>query len=265
MSWWRERMCAFDLETTCPLPEEARVVTAAIALVSGGERTETQDWRANPGVPIDEGATAVHGVTNEMAAGYPPAAAVLAELLDTLELALSRGMPLVIFNARFDLTVMDREARRNGLVPLTERGGELIVIDPFVIDKQLHRYRSGKRTLESQAARYGARLDGAHDAAFDAIAAARVAYAIGARGRVIRKVRNFQEERELEELAAEWAEVRCDLRALHAAQQRWATTERVRFAEYKRSVGDFEVADRVELEKGWPVLEQMPHELEEVA
>ena len=54
-------------------------------------------------------------------------------------------------------------------------------IDPLVVDKTYDRYRRGKRTLEVVAAHYAVMLEGAHDAAADAIAAGRVAQAIAAR------------------------------------------------------------------------------------
>ena len=55
------------------------------------------------------------------------------------------------------------------------------VVDPFVIDREVDKYRKGKRTLTAMCAHYGVSLDGAHDAAADAIGAARVAWAIGQR------------------------------------------------------------------------------------
>jgi DNA polymerase-3 subunit epsilon len=54
------------------------------------------------------------------------------------------------------------------LPPLQERQFELLVVDPLVIDKWLDRYRKGSRKLEAICAHYGAVLDEAHDADFDA-------------------------------------------------------------------------------------------------
>lgn len=285
--WWQQRMCGFDLETTSPLPEEAKIVTASVALVGGGEPTEARDWLADPGVEIPEEATSVHGISTEQArADGRPLVEVVREVVELLTVHLAQRHALVIANARYDLTVLDRLCRQLGIPPLSERQVDLLVVDPFVIDKVLHCYRPSyvdergrkltpeqgqargipsSRTLEGMCMVYGATLDKAHAADADAIAAARLAWVMGAKADVIRRVRNEADARELAALKREWAAVRHDLPALHAAQVRWALAERVRFAEYKASVGDHEDAERIRMERGWPVLDLMPHELADAA
>lgn len=279
MTWWRERMVGFDLESTSPLPEEARIVQFAVAHVGGGLATEAFGGLVNPGVPIPEGASAVHGITDEMLeaadAVAEPADAVNA-IIEAMAPVVLRGGALVVFNSRYDLTVLDREARRYGITPLHERG-MVYVFDPMVTDKFLDRYRksypynvtpelaktrgiASTRTLEGMCGVYGVALDGAHDATFDAIAAARLAWMMGARSRVVRKARDPEEQRELELLREEWELIRHDLPALHEAQQRWAIEERERFADYKLSMNELEEATRIRAERGWPVLEVMEHE-----
>lgn len=282
--WWQRRMAALDLETTSPLPEEARIVTAALVLCGEGEPTETRTWLADPGIDIPEGATAVHGITTSQAKSEGrPAPDVVREVVDLLTAELARGRPLAIANARFDLTVLDRECRRMGLATLTERlaieGVPLLVVDVFVIDKWIDRYRKSyprgltpeqateqgvpsTRTLEGMCLHYGVTLDGAHDAAFDALAAARLAYRLGSSGEVVRRVRNAQEGREKAALVRAWDRVRDDLPALHALQVELAADERARFAAYKDSIGEHDVAVRVRAERGWPVLEVMEREAE---
>lgn len=275
--WWQGRLTAFDLETTAPLPEEARIVSAAVAVCGGGEPTAARAWLADPGVEIPKEATEVHGISTERARdeGVP----VQQALIEVIEVLANRpaGSPLVVFNARYDFTVLDRECRRHGLPALRVLLGAYRAIDPSVIDKFLDRYRKsypGKltaeeakergivssRTLEGMCVVYGAMLDGAHDATFDAVAAARIAFRMGQRGEVKRRVRNQHEGRELAALKREWEDVRGDLSRLHSAQVTWALAERERFAEYKRSNGELEDADRIEAERGWPVLDIMEHE-----
>jgi DNA polymerase III epsilon subunit-like protein len=250
-AWWQGRMVAFDLETTGVDPEEARIVTAALALCGGGEPTETATWIANPGVEIPEEAANVHGITTERAeAEGRPAVEVVSAVLDALGTAPAH-LPLVIFNARYDLTVLDREARRHGLLPLTDRRS-LFVVDPLMIDKWLDRYRKGSRKLDAICAHYGAVLDGAHDASYDAIAAARAAWVLGAKGRVVRKTSKPEWAREAEELRAEWAAVRGDLAALDRAQRRWAREQALSLADYFRKQGQHDDADGVRVE--WPVI-----------
>jgi DNA polymerase-3 subunit epsilon len=231
MVWHDHRFAVLDLETTSPDPEEARIVTAAFGYVSGGQHTDLHCLLANPGVEIPAEATAVHGVTTEHARqhGRP-----IDEVLDIVLGNLDRrpaGAPVVAFNAAFDLTVLDREARRHGYDPL-DAHRPLHIVDPFVIDKHLHRYRPGRRTLTAMCAHYGARLEAAHAAGADAIAAGRLAWAIAKRGRVIRRVRNASELAEFEGLQAEWFQVRDDLELLHRAQVRWRREQALSLAEY---------------------------------
>lgn len=267
MTWWDETLVGFDLETTSPDPREARIVTAAIVICRPFEpearRVTRIEWLADPGVEIPEEAAAIHGVSTERArAEGQPAADVVRHVAESL--ATLAEHPLVVFNARYDLTVTDRECRRHGIGPLPLVFGP--TVDPLVIDKQLDRFRRGSRKLDAMCAQYGATLDAAHSADDDALAACRAAWVLGAKGRVIRQIRQWggharHDEAERAELEAEWEAVRYDVGLLHEAQQRWAEAERVRFAEYKRSIGDDETADRVEDERGWPVLEQGAHEV----
>lgn len=177
-------------------------------------------------------------------------------------------MPLVVFNARYDLTVMDRECARLG-IPMFDIGRR--VVDPMLLDKILDRYRKsfpfGKvegavstRTLSGMCGVYGVRLDGAHDAACDALAAARIAYRMGQGGTIVRNARRPDEIAEKARDEETWARARHDVQELHDWQVELAQLERDRFAAYKRSTGDDQVADRVEAERGWPVLARMGHE-----
>jgi DNA polymerase-3 subunit epsilon len=253
--WTDGRLVAFDLETTSVDPEEARIVQAAVVECGGGKPTFDLSLVVDPGVEVPEAAAAIHGYTTERvrAEGTPAAEAVPA-LVEVLAAGLGGGAPLVAFNARYDLTVLDREARRHGAAPLQERV-ELAVVDPFVLDRWLERYRKGSRRLDAQVAHWRASLDGAHDATADALAAARLAWRIGKAGEVQRRVRDADEGRERAALRREWEAVRHDPRKLHAAQARWVEAERPRFAEYLASKGKHEEAARVAAEAGWPVLE----------
>lgn len=251
--WWNERMVAFDLETTGVDPEEARIVTAAIALCSGGERTESQTWLADPGIEIPDEAAGVHGITTDIARrDGRPAREVIAEVIETLAIAAGHGWPLVIYNARYDLTVLDREARRHGLATLSERVPLLLVIDPMIIDKWLDRYRPGSRKLDAMCAHYGFPLEGAHDASFDAIAAARGAWCLGARGRVVRRTDWPKAAAEARMCHAQWDRVHEDLPALYEAQIGWAVEQALGLANYFRDKGQYDDAESVRTE--WPLV-----------
>lgn len=240
--WWTRRMVAFDVETTGTSLEESRIVAAAVAFCGGGEPTESHLWLADPGVEIPEGATAVHGITTEHAKAFGrPAAEVIAEMLAAIE-SRPGGAPVVAMNARFDCTILDREARRYGLTPLGVLK-PLLVVDPLVVDKHLDRYRKGSRKLDALCAHYRATLEQAHAADADALAAARLAWVMASRGRVGRR------RGDVERLTAEWNEVRHDLPALHAAQVGWAEEQARGLQQHFARQGRPE-----RVEAAWPVV-----------
>lgn len=232
MSWHRGRLAAFDVESTGVDPEVDRIVTSTISVVGGTAPAESESWLVNPGIDIPPGATAIHGITSELARAEGRAAAeAVDEITAMLAEQVRQEVPIVAFNARYDLTMLDREARRHGIQPLIERiGGSeaLLVIDPLVIDKQFDRYRKGKRTLTAICAHYGVPHEDAHAADADAIAAARVAWKLG------------QTFPELEAI---------ELRALHDQQVVWAAEQAASLQEYFRSQGKDE-----RVEQAWPVV-----------
>ena len=213
---WAAALGVFDLETTGIDTSTARIVTAHVGLIDEhGAVVERKDWIVDPGVPIPEAATAVHGVSTERAQrfGRPPAE-VVPEILAAIRQVFDRGFPLVIYNAPYDLTLLAAEAVRVGAAPLESA---LPIVDPFVIDKAVDRYRKGKRTLTAAAAAYGVELTDAHDAGADAIAAGRVAQAMARR-----------HAGELDVAAAE----------LHDRQVAWCADQAESFTAYMRAKRD---------------------------
>lgn len=168
-------LITFDVETTGVDPHNDRIVTAFVgALKQSGEWIKTRSWLINPGVPIPEGASAIHGITNEMAqADGVDAPAAISEICETLRVALTTGHPLVVYNAAFDLTMIREEASRYGLpVPEFHR-----VIDPLVIDKAIDKYRKGSRKLVDVCAIRGITVEeNAHDAGADCLMAGKLAW-----------------------------------------------------------------------------------------
>lgn len=224
---WAENLAVFDTETTGVDPSSARIVSSSIALLgNGGEVVERYDWLLDPGVEIPHAAAQVHGITTAVARASGVDAAVgVAQIVDRLRAMVERGFSVVVYNAPYDLTLLRAESARHG-VAWPE--GLAPIIDPLVIDKQVDRYRKGKRTLEVVARHYGVQLGSAHDAGEDAIAAGRVAQAIA---------RRFAQV-----LPAEAAE-------LHEAQAGWAAAQAASFQEYMRRVRDPEFV----AEGAWPI------------
>ena len=178
-SWTASPRACFDLETTGRDPHTARIVTASVVLVEpDGTVAEHWQWLADPGVTIPEEAAAVHGISTEQARAHGrPADDVVRELSGTLSRLWADGVPVLAFNAAYDLTVLAREAERHG-VPAVR---PVPVLDPYVLNKQVHRYRRGKRTLAALCEEYGVVLDAAHTSAADAVATERLAAAMARR------------------------------------------------------------------------------------
>ncbi|MER6620468.1 3'-5' exonuclease [Streptomyces sp. NPDC000931] len=209
MGWHRELLIGFDLETTGTDPREARIVTGAVIEVRAGEPLESREWLADPGVPIPEDAVAVHGISNERAtAEGGPADRVADAIADALTAHWRAGVPVVAYNAAFDLSLLSAELRRYGLPSLRDRldGADPgPVIDPYTIDRSVDRYRRGKRNLEAVCAEYGVVLDAAHDATADALAAARLACAIAGRHPAVAALDPAELHRRQIEWYAAWA------------------------------------------------------------
>lgn len=225
-------MAAFDLETTGTDPEEDRIVTASVALVGAGMEPEASDWLVDPGIEIPEGATRIHKITTQMAREEGRAAPeAVAEITTLLAAYLNEDYPIVAFNARYDLTMLDREARRHGIEPLVELVGSpmgLIVLDPLILDKQVDPYRPGKRKLTDLCQHYGVELDQAHASNADALAAARLAWRLGS------------ENPELGET---------DLPTLHESQIEWAKLQAEGLQKFFDEKG---LDEKVETE--WPLV-----------
>ena len=210
VTWHESIRAGFDLETTGRDPRTALIVTATLVMVDEqGRAASSAEWLVDPGVPIPAEAAEVHGVTTERAqAEGMPAAQGVAEITETLRDLFAAGIPVVAFNGVYDFTVMDREARRHGLTPLEARP----VIDPFVLDKQVDRFRKGKRTLSAVSEHYGVTLENAHTSAADALAAVQVADA----------------------LAARYEQLRVAPTDLHERQVRWKAEQAESFEQYLR-------------------------------
>ncbi|MFJ6214046.1 3'-5' exonuclease [Streptomyces sp. NPDC092296] len=185
MSWWHEPLVGFDLETTGTEPDVSRIVTAALVDTKGDEPVRTTSWLVNPGVPIPAEAAAIHGISTEQAVAHGrPAPEAVDEIAAGLCRRLADGIPVVAFNAPFDLSLLDAELRRHRLPTLEQRlGGRPVgpVLDPLVVDRSVDRYRRGSRSLQSVCGVYGVELADAHEAGSDALAAVRVAVCLAAR------------------------------------------------------------------------------------
>ncbi|MBM7051075.1 3'-5' exonuclease [Rothia sp. ZJ1223] len=224
-SWTESPRATFDLETTGIDVRTARIVTASLILVDAeGEILRKGEWLADPGVEIPTGASDVHGITTEYArANGQPAAKVVYEVAMALGGLFADGVPVVAFNAAYDFSVMHHELARHGYPPLNAYP----VLDPLVINKQVHKFKKGKRTLEVLSAEYGVELADAHTSSADAVAAERLLTAM-----------SFEYPEEIEQDAA----------TLHQAQIGWARAQAADLQAYFDRVGKDATIDGA-----WPI------------
>lgn len=172
-----DELATFDLETTGVNVETDRIVSAYIAVTNPKGILVEHEWLINPGIEIPAGATAVHGITTERAGtdGTDPGDALI-QISAVLADITARGIPLVVYNAPFDLTLLDREVRRHGVS--TGLWFELRrIVDPLVLDKAIDTYRKGLRRLANVVAHHAPNYPATewHGAKADALAAAYVA------------------------------------------------------------------------------------------
>ena len=226
---WIEVVGVFDLETTGVDVAADRIVTAHVGVLdAAGAVISARDWLADPGIPIPEGAAAIHGITTERARAEGRAAVdVVGEVVEALGALLDAGIPVVAYNAAYDFSLLHHEAVRHGVAPLESPAP---LIDPLVMDKRYDRWRRGKRTLEVVAAHYAVRLDDAHEASADAVAAGRVAQALAER-------------------FAAW--LPGSAHELHTRQIGWARAQAESLTEYFVRIGRIDPDDR--LDGTWPV------------
>jgi DNA polymerase-3 subunit epsilon len=187
VTWWEQPFTVLDTETSSANPEEARVGSICRAVID--PKAKAKDvTNALIAIEMPAEASAVNGLTTEqlMAEGKP-AADVLDEYCAEIAAVLLLGQPVIIANAPYDLTVLDRDCRRNGVPTLEDRlDGRPIapILDPIVLDKKVEKFRrrvsptQGARCLKTLAQVHGVGWDDelAHTAEYDALQAGRVAW-----------------------------------------------------------------------------------------
>lgn len=235
--WWTGSAAGFDEETDGIDVEDTRIITAGVVLTRNGE-TSAVSWLLQPERGIPAECTAIHGVTTEHAREHGMSRDfAFAQLAITLADA-NEETPLVGHNLAFDLTILDRELRRmkmgslglsDGLVSLRLDGRQITrfpVIDTYVIDRAVDKYRPGRRKLEPTATHYGVPMaeGSAHEVEADIRASMRVAWRIAtmAAWPLERLTAFYAGRRKPTEVAQTVAGIRdMTLAELHASQVLW--------------------------------------------
>lgn len=154
-----------DFETTGRDPEECWPVSVAIAQAELGRPAElVLNTLVRCGHPIDEGATAVHGITEDQLVAAPPLADVAQSIAHALE-----GRVLLVYNLPFDWQILERVLRWTGEC----EDLPFVGICGYVLARAVDKYERGKK-LGQVCARRGISLEAAHDAGADVLATAQV-------------------------------------------------------------------------------------------
>ncbi|MFE0525848.1 exonuclease domain-containing protein [Streptomyces sp. NPDC058954] len=174
------RKLCFDVETTGTNVHKDRIVTAAVFL-KGSSRPEMEyNYLINPGIPIPKEASEIHGIYDvDVKERGSDARTALDEIAGRLAEAARNGYPIIAYNLAFDYSMLEYELKRYGLPTVSERAGFEIrtLVDPYVLDKSVDKYRKGKRKLQNVSEHYGV-TDGEyqwHEAMADAKAATGIA------------------------------------------------------------------------------------------
>lgn len=150
-NWKQDPWLAIDVETTGLDPKRDRVVSLAVARREPSKRSaRVRQWIVNPGIPIPEEVTAIHGISDADVADKPPFDEVASEVIATVGWA----PVLVAYHWPFDDLFLLRELRD----PWEDVVARACVVDPLVIVRHddVGRYWRGKgrHTLENVARRF---------------------------------------------------------------------------------------------------------------
>ena len=172
MTWWLDPgFLAFDTETTGVDGSKDRVVTASVVLFRDGEPVDSTSWLIKLDIPIPSASTDIHGITDAMSQrdGMDER-----EALTQIRSQLGQGLPIVAFNAVFDIAMLNGNLRRLGEPAMVAE----VVLCPMILDKHFNKYVRGsnQRRLAPTAARYGLELseDDWHGAEPDAVMAGKI-------------------------------------------------------------------------------------------
>ncbi len=100
-----------DLETTGINPVTDRIIDTALLKVLPGGETEMKTWRVNPGIPIPEVTTKIHGITDADVKDCPLFASITPQIIDFIGKADLGG-----YNSnKFDIPLLIEECLRAGL------------------------------------------------------------------------------------------------------------------------------------------------------
>lgn len=152
----------FDLETTGTDASKDRIVSIAYILEVSGGSTSEGHFLINPGIPIPEEASAVHGITDEMVKDAPKFCDIAQELFQKI----FKDVTVIGYNStRFDIPLLVNEFERCGIEWKPKDFLDVLSIERNIMPMDLS---------SVYLRRTGEELLGAHDALEDVIATKRI-------------------------------------------------------------------------------------------
>jgi DNA polymerase-3 subunit epsilon len=129
------RQIVLDTETTGLQTEEGHriIEIGCIELVNRKLTSQRYHQYFNPQRTIDDGALAVHGITNQFLANKPTFSEVIEELMQFIH-----GAELIIHNAPFDIGFLNYELKLAGQKWPLFNENNCRIIDTLVLARQLH-------------------------------------------------------------------------------------------------------------------------------
>lgn len=183
LPWPDLRFLAVDTETSGLRRDSDRIIEIAWVLFERGEIKERFSQLLQIDVPLPKPIVELTGIQEDMLAGQPQIADIVAHLLR----AFASVDFIVAYHAPFDRGFVEAELRRCGAsLPTTPW------VDPLVFIKELDRYKPGKK-LSDVSTRWGIKHERAHRALDDAAAT----------GELLLKVAPFLPMRSLDDLLAQ--------------------------------------------------------------
>lgn len=227
--WPDGDLCGLDLETDSLDPRTAHPCSYAFVTRIDKKMTTVASV-VNPGRPIDPDATRVHGITDAMAANGQTLDLAVSALVVGLQEAKQGGMPVILMNASFDLTIIDSCLQRLTGKTLAQVEADPCVLDLMVLDRHYDKYRKGKRRLDDLCEHYEVTRTGeAHTAVSDVYAAVRCTLALA---------------KQIQPLRVE------HLSELHRKQASWSNQQKSDLSDHFASQGKDPIPDA---QFGWPI------------
>lgn len=175
----------FDVETTGLNPETSTIVEMGVVVSTNGKVTNATVRRFNPGFPIPEVVSGIHGICDEDVQNCPFADA------ETVFSEPEWHDPDVIkaaYNASFDIGFLRKYS------PLGRLACFDTVLDPFVWVKDADKYQKGKKLTDACSRRGIVLPMPAHSALTDALLTTNLIWTLASNGQVMENWEEWQEK-----------------------------------------------------------------------